>query len=510
MLIAETSGDGTFEIVDREKDMIKLGAGVFRSGRLSEAAARTGVETLRKFRMLLDRHKVERTVAVATSAVREARNGREFLSRVEQRTGLRPRIISGQEEARLIHRGVREVIDLSRRRALILDVGGGSVELIVGDARGMHLSASLKLGVLRMRDLLADADPISRESRRRLEQMVREAAGPVLERAREIGFEVVVGTAGTILALGLAVHLRKGHDRWHSPDGRVLRRDDLHRLAEDLSAMDAEDRAQVDWIDSHRCDTIHLGALVLDELLELARADELVLCDASIRHGVLLEQIARGSNGQERTAAGDAPEAAGDIRRRSVLRLLRHCGQAGPHAVRVSDLALQIFDQTRRLHPRGIGAEERVILEYGALLHDVGRHVGFENHEHHGAYIIRHANLRGFSADEVELLALLARYHRKSMPKTRHAEITALSPRQRRAVRVLAGIVRIAEGLDRGHIQTVHRVTCAISPARLRILVRAGADPDLELWAAQRKAALLERLFERRIEIVSEVRRVRT
>lgn len=503
MLIAESSGDGSFEIVDREKDMIKLGAGAFRSGRLSEAAVRGGVETLRKFRMLLDRHRVDQVVAVATSAVREASNGREFLALVEKRTGLRPRIISGQEEARLIHRGVREVIDLTRRRALILDVGGGSVEAIVGDARGMQLSASLKLGVLRMRDLLGDEDPLSRDARRRLEAVTRETAGPVLARAREIGFEVVVGTAGTILALGLAVHLRQGNERWASPDGRVLRRDELHRLAQDLAAMDAEDRGQVDWIDAHRCDTIHLGALVLDELLELAGADEVVLCDASIRHGVLLEQLARSGN-------GSADGSGGDLRRRSVLRLLRHCGQAGRHAVRVSDLALQIFDQTRRLHPRGIGAAERTILEYGALLHDVGRHVGFENHEHHGAYLIRHAPLRGFSADEVELLALVSRYHRKSTPKSKHREIVALSPRQRRAVRVLAGIVRIAEGLDRGHVQAVRSVRCAISPARLRIVAEAAGDAALEVWAAQRKAALLERVFGRKVEIVSEERRVRT
>lgn len=498
MIIVEARGDH-YAIVDRERDMVKLGAGTFRARRLSDAAFATGLSTLARFRELCDSHAVQEILAVATSAVREAANGREFLQAVRARTGIAPRLISGEEEARLLHLAVRDVIDLSDRSALSFDIGGGSVEVIVGNQRGLQLAESLNLGVLRLRDMLGTADPLPREARKKLQQTVLDLAGPVLQRARTTGFSLAVGTSGTILDLGLAVHRRRSKDRWLSPDGRVVLREDLRDLAEDLLGMDADERSRVSGIDQHRADTIHLGAALLCELLTLAQVDELVLCDVSIREGLVLDFLARRTAA---AAASNEPIFPTDIRKRSVLLLAERCGEDGPHAQRVAALALQIFDQTQSAHQ--LGAAERRILEFAALLHDVGRHVGYERHELHSYYVIRNGGLRGFHESEIEMIALVARYHRKAAPKPRHSEYSVLRPRHRRAVRILAGILRVAEGLERGRAQNVAYVDCHLTPQSLRIIAHCTSGGELEVWAAQRKCELLAAALDRKVEVAAE------
>ncbi|QOJ15789.1 MAG: Ppx/GppA family phosphatase [Planctomycetia bacterium] len=494
MIIADAHA-GPYAIVDRERDMIKLGAGTFQAKRLSDDAITRGVQTLRRFHELIRSHGVDEVVAVATSAVREAENGRVFLEAVRAATGIVPRLISGEEEARLLDIAVRDVIDLSDRAALTFDIGGGSVEAIVGSARGLLFARSLGLGVLRLRDQLGPADPLPRDARRRLAQIVHEQAAADIERCRQIGFDLTVGTSGTILDLGLAVHRRRSKDRWLSPDGRIVALEDLRELAEQLCEMDMEERARVAGIDRRRADTIHLGAALLTELMGLAHSDELVLCDVSIREGLVLDQLAR------KRGPGHPPPTA-DIRKRSVLALAERCGELGPHGEHVATLALQIFDQTQTVHR--LTAAERRILEFAALLHDVGRHIGFERHEHHGYYLIRHGGLRGFREHEIDLIAVVARYHRKAAPKPRHPEYAALRPRDRRIVRVLAGILRVAEGLERGRTQCVRHVRCDLSPARLRITLHAPEGAALEAWAAERKSELLAAALDRRIELTVE------
>lgn len=499
MIIVEARPDLSYEILDREKDMIKLGAGAFRTARLSPAAFDAGLATLRKFRKLADRHGAQHIVACATSAVRGAENGDEFLAAVRRETGIHAQSIPGDEEARLIYLAVRGVIDLTDRRALIIDIGGGSVEAIVAHEHELLAATSLELGVLRLRDLVAHDEPLARDDRRRIEAHIRERAAPFIRRALDIGFDLVVGTSGTILDLGLAVHRMRSADRWRSPDGRVVQAEDLRDLADRLLAMDAEERGAVSGIDEHRADTIHLGALLLVTLLDQARKDELVLCDVSIREGLVLDYLARHA------PPGGAPVRPPDIRRDSVVALLRRCQQDGPHAERVAELALQIFDQTRSIHQFAAG--ERRILEFAALLHDIGRRLSFEQHEYHAYYLIRHGDLRGFRDEEIELIALVARYHRRARPKPRHREYAALRPRSRRVVRVLAGILRIAEGLERGHAQVVRYVRCDVSAARLRIVAHVRGDAELEVWAARRKSPLLAQALDRPVEIESEEER---
>lgn len=493
MIVVAIDACGAYQIIDRQKDMIKLGADAFRTKRLAAEVFSAGLAALRRCRRIIDCHEVDQVLAVATSAVREADNGTEFLDAASRQTGIAARIISGVEEARLVHLAVRDVIDLSARKALIIDIGGGSVELLLADERNMHVAESVGLGVLRLRDLAGEADPVSRDGRRRITQFIQKEAGGILHRVRQLGVDLVVGTSGTILDLGEAVLRRREHAWSHSADGTVIDREELRELAGQLIEMDAEERSRVPAVDGRRVDTIHLGALLLVQLLDLVKAESIVLCDSSIREGLVADYLARAAG----RADSDPPKV--DLRMRSVLALARRCGQAGQHAQRVTDLATQIFDQTQSVHQ--LGPAERRILEFAALLHDVGRHIDFEHHERHAYYLIRNGELRGMSDLEIEQIALVARYHRKGAPKPRHAEYSELPPRSKRVVRALAGILRVAEGLDRGHRQVVNHVRCELSPERLRIQVFAADDTDLELWAARRKCSLLASVLDRNVEI---------
>lgn len=493
MVVVRHGGDQVIEVVDREKDMVKLGAGAFRNGRLTDDAFAAGVDSLVKFRKIIDHHRVEQIIAVATSAVREAANGDAFLAEVKRRTGIVPRTISGIEEARLIHTAVRGAIDLVGKRALCIDIGGGSVEAVVGDATKVTFAASLALGVQRLRDRIGEDDPLTRDQRRQLDKLIEAEASAALRKAHDAGFELCVGTSGTILGLGLAVHLARGHERWISPHGRVVPLSELKQTAEELAGMDADERNRVPGIDFERTDTVHIGGLLLVRLLEMAEAESITLCDSSVREGLVIEAIEK-PNGKR---TGSARQT--DIRRQSVMGLLRRCGQDNEHSRLISTLSLQLFDGTRTIHR--FGDSERMLLDYTALMHDVGRHISFERHEQHSHYIIRHGDLLGFSNEEVDLMAIIARFHRKAKPKPRHREYAALTPVQQRMVTLHAGILRVSEGLERRHAQVIESLSCEVTPKKVRLRVVAHGDAEVEIWAAQRKSSLLARALDRRIEV---------
>ena len=502
MIIAADNGDGSFEVLDREKDVVRLGAGAFKQGRISDTAFAAGLDALSKFKQIIDRHGVDDTVAVATSAVREAENGRQFIDAARKLTGIQPRVITGREEARLIHYAVRAALDLRHRKALMIDIGGGSVEVAVAGYARLRIVHSLKLGVLRLRDEIGREDLMAAGARERLSEIIRAEARDAMNEVREVGFDVAVGTSGTILNLGVAVHLKKGQANWISPHGRMVTLLELRALAIELSGLDAERRARVPGIDPDRGDTVQLGAWVVCQLLEMAGAESLMLCDAAIREGLVYERLGR---------AGDVSRQNNELpnlRRASVLRLARKCGQDNPHPRQIVKLALQIFDQTTTVH--GLNNSARELLEYAAWLHDAGRAIGFERHEQLSYYIIRYGELRGFTDEEIELIALIARFHRRAKPKPRFDEFAHLSPWGQQVVTLGAAILRLAEGLDRRHLQVVRKLRCELWTRRMRIYVDAAGDAAVESWSARRKVALLAKVLERKIDVESEGGRVKS
>lgn len=490
MVLAEILPDASYKIVDRFKDMTRLGDGAFASKRLSDAAIARALTTLKTLVTLARNKGFDRMVAVATSAVREARNGGEFVNLVAEQTGLNVRVISGTEEARLIFLGVKNSIALSTRPALVVDIGGGSVELIAGNRDAMLHARSLKLGAIRLADEFLPKAPPTASMLRALEKAVTEQLKMALSAFKTMAFDSVIATSGMAGNLANIIHLKRV--------GRPLSRVNLAHVAlKDMRLIEAElvrsslkERLAIPGLDAKRVDTLLPATVVLRRLLEFTDQDGMTLCDKAIREGVIYDFIAQHREGLK--AEHDIP----DVRRRNVLGLVRRCQAPEGHALHVAGLALRLFDQTQRLH--GLGEQERGWLEYAALLHDIGYLINPRQHHKHAYYLIANGDLGGFSADEIGVIANVARYHRRAMPSLKHQEFECLPPQLKRVVRVLSALLRIADGLDRTHFSVVRAVNVKAGKM-LTIEATVAGDAEIELWAAKNRADLFEQVFRRRV-----------
>jgi exopolyphosphatase/guanosine-5'-triphosphate,3'-diphosphate pyrophosphatase len=479
MIVCRLRPDRSFEVIDREKDMIRLGTSALEGRALPETSIAAALQTLSRFRRLAESHGVDEIIAAATSAVREAANGGDFIAAVQRQIGIRARVISGTEEARLIHLAAVYAVEAGRRPVVVFDIGGGSTEITLGTSYRLQSARSFKLGVIRLTERFVRSDPLSGRDERKLARHIKKETASFLRQIRKRGFERVIGTSGTILSLG-AVAARS-----RTEDVRNVRVSvkDIARLRKRLTALSLEERLKVPGLDPRRADLSVAGAVLLDTLLQESGATDITLCDFALREGLVLDYIQRNAAHIQKV------DRYPDVRRRSVIELAERCNYIAPHAQQVARLALSLFDATRKLHD--LGAREREWLEYGAILHDIGTHIGYERHHRHSYYLIKHGGLRGFDPEEIEIIGLVARYHRQSEPKRSHEEFGDLSRPNRRIVRILAAIVRLAEGLDRSHAQVISQLDVRDDDEGLRIRLRPQGDPELELWAADRHASAL-------------------
>jgi exopolyphosphatase/guanosine-5'-triphosphate,3'-diphosphate pyrophosphatase len=488
MVVADVSPSGHIQVVDRVKEMVRLGRRTFTTGRLAPGAMDLAVHALGTFARLARVRGVERVRAVATSAVREARNGAAFVRRLRRDTGLMVRVISGPEEARLIFNAARHALGLEGGPHLLVDVGGGSVELVlVQDTRPIWLR-SLPLGVARLTERFLGSDPPSRGQIRRLEEHLDRTVGPLMARVRHAGVHRAVGTSGTVNTLVGMARAGRGQDpaRLH---GATASAKEIARLRARILGTSAATRTDLPGMDAKRVDLMPAAAILVDFLLRRSGASELMACTWALREGLLLD-LARTPSKKSLTNA----------RRRSVEALAAKFAGENAHGQQVARIALAFFDATAK----GLGLRRgaRELLEYAALLHDVGHAIDHDRHHRHTDYLIRNTELLGFEPEEIEVIAHTARGHRKQSPKATGPELERLSPTRRREVRALSAILRVADGLDRTRFGVVKHVEPVLAHDRLLVrLDTGGADAELELWAAERRAELLVRLLERPLEL---------
>jgi exopolyphosphatase / guanosine-5'-triphosphate,3'-diphosphate pyrophosphatase len=491
MIVVQVRPDLSFEVIDREKEMVRLGAGGLDGRSLTPTAMTAALQTLAKFKRLADSHKVDEIVATATSATREADNGGDFIAEVERNTGIQIRIISGAEEARLIHLAAGYGVDIGGTPAVVIDIGGGSVEITLGSATHLSQAQSFKLGVIRLTERFVKSDPLSERDERRLVKHINKELGSYVDAVAARKFERVIGTSGTILSLGALALNEEGGTNPEELRNRRVSVKTIHRIRKRLSGVDLEARLHMPGLDPRRADIAVAGSILLDTILRHLNAEKLTLCDLALREGLVLDYINRNTSRIKKV------ERYPDVRRRSIVELGERCGYWPEHAQQVARLALSLFDQTRGVH--NLGDREREWLEYGSLLHDIGVHISYEKHHRHSYYLIKNGDLRGFDPAEIEIIALIARYHRQAPPKKSHEGYGTLKGGQRRTVRALSAMVRLAEGLDRSHGQTVSAIDVLPRGEDYRVRLRASEDVELELWAAIRHAAPFERLLGRPI-----------
>jgi exopolyphosphatase/guanosine-5'-triphosphate,3'-diphosphate pyrophosphatase len=493
MIVVRLRADLSFEVIDREKVMVRLGAGGLDGKALTNEAMTAALQALSKFRRLAESHGVDQILAAATSATREARNGGEFLARVERETGIRPNVIPGSEEARLIHQAAVYGVDVGSARAVVVDIGGGSVEITLGTATSIQLARSFKVGVIRLTERFVQSDPISERDARKLSKFVLAEIDRHCEQITAIGFDRVIGTSGTILSLGqLAAANARGIPPTDLRNLRVSAKQ-IRRLRKSVSSLDLESRLALPGLDPRRADLVVAGAILLDTILRRLGAEDITLCDLALREGLILDYVRR--NRRQIAQVDRIP----DVRRRSTLELAERCNYYSDHAQQVVRLALALFDQTRGIH--GLTNRDREWLEYAALMHDIGGLISFARHNRHSYYLIKNGDLRGFDPDEIEVIALVARYHRRGVPRKSHQEYADLPGPLRRTVRALASILRVAESLDRSHAQVISGVELRDRGTDLLVHLHTSSDAELEVWATNRHLAPFEQFLGKPVRL---------
>lgn len=495
MIIVKVLSRTHFDILIQEKSMVKLGVGVFANKKLSEEALEAGVVTVKRYVQLADQYGVDDIIVSATSATREAKNGREFLDRLIHEAGVSPQLISGKEEAKLIFLAVREAIAIKKEKVLVLDIGGGSTEAVIGDQNQIFYGNSMKLGVLRLLDHIGHQNNLDEKSQKDLKSQIIKAAKPVVDKINQIGFDRVVGTSGTIRALAEACLVKADNPAPESVNAETVQLKSLIKLRGRLLEASPEARGEIPGISSSRSDAIHLGALLLVEILEQIKASSITISDASLRdgmiishlekHGVKIEEISQGKN----------------LKEKSCIRLAVKYDTDPMEKKHVLGIALQLFDQLKHLHETA--NYERDLIGYASLIYDVGLFVAFENYQKHSRYLINNSQIRGFTNDEVLLLGHLARYHRKKGPGKHHKKYRKLDEDKKKRLKLLAGILRIAIGLDKTKNQWVQNIYCLEKDGFLQIKVFGEENMDLEIWEAQRYSDTLAKYLKKDIVIMA-------
>ncbi|GGN41833.1 Ppx/GppA phosphatase family protein [Deinococcus daejeonensis] len=483
LLIAEAArGDaGGYRVLDALKDRTRLGECLDGAGNLTPEGEDRLASALTRFRALASGAGVAEIHVCATSALREAPNGPEVASRMLARTGVYPVIISGVREGELTYLGAAHAVELGAD-SVLLDLGGGSLEFARGDAARALDVLSLPLGAIRMRDAFLRADPPGRRELAALDAAVREALEPHVGRFRVRPGTRVVLSSGTAEAAAEAILARRGEEA-RGVNGTRLSVAELGELLEDVRGLKAAARARVPGLE-RRADTVVAGLATLHAALTVLGAQEFTVSEGALREGMLIEELTRL----------EAYSSSISARQRSVLGMAERFGANLSHSRQVAALARELLARLRALGvDLGAEGEARSVLTAAGALHEVGQIVAQSAHHKHSAYLIRHAELRGFTPREIELVALLSRYHRKSAPKLSHPEFAALSAADQALVTRWVGILRVADGLDRSHAGAA-RVTGLTRTRDGWQLGVQGATP-LDLEGAREKADVWARAF---------------
>jgi exopolyphosphatase/guanosine-5'-triphosphate,3'-diphosphate pyrophosphatase len=494
LVVARVRDDG-YDVVTREKETIRLGRGGGDMKELSAEAMDRGIAALRRMKQIADSHGAP-VRAVATSAVREALNKDVFIDRAWHEAGIDVDIISGLEEARLIHLGVLQAVPAYDQRLILVDIGGGSTEVLIGEQGDSLAARSFKLGAVRLTDRFFPQGSIGLGSVERCRSYVRSIIAGFEPEVAMLGFDIAIASSGTAETIAGLIAASRDATMPRTLNRFRFTRDELDAVVETLIARPtAAARAKIRGLDAGRADIIVAGALVLQCVARAYGITEIHFSEGALREGVLLDTIARTQGGQLHHLR--------DVSRRSVRRLAERCDDDVEHSAHVAELALQLYDATQDLH--GLTNDSRDYLEAAALLANVGLVISHSKHHLHSYYVIRNSELAGLTDHEIEMIALVARYHRKSGPKPSHPEFERLPDDDKLVVRTLAAILRVAIGLDRSHAARVLQVRAGRHGDRLVVeaVGKDGIDVGLEVYTAHERSGLLADVFGLDVEIVA-------
>lgn len=484
LIIAQVCSSGLIEIIDQAKEMAKLGLGTLKTGKLSDTAMDRGLLAIMRFQKIIQYHNVDTVEIVATSAIRESENGGAFIEKIKAETNWNVKIISGKDESRLIYLGARDIINFQNKKALIVDIGGGSVEYILATSDIILYSNSVKLGVLRLSDKFLQSDPLSDSERYLMEGYIEGQMEDVVSAVNRYGYDMLVGTSGTMHSLIEIASFMKTGEIPDKIDGIYFDREYFQSVLNKILSMTRFERTKLASLNESRVDSIVSGAVLVNKLLDMFSAKGIIACNRALREGMVVNYIATHIPGIRLV------DSVPDLRRRSVIHLAKRFQSYSYHVLQVAKIAKALFSLLKPFHK--LNDQSHVLLEYSAILMDIGFIIDAENHHKHGAYLIRNSSLPGFSSNEIELLAQAVRYHRKGGPKIRHEEFANLSALDKHMVKVFSGILKLSTALDRSHLCETKELKIAINNTHIDIYVKFKSEGELELWTAKQRSDILE------------------
>ena len=482
-IVVEVDQQGRYMVLDDEKATVRLGENLAASGAISPAAFARAVDAMSRIRKLIDGLKVSEVEAIATSAVRSASNGEELVAVLTRELGREIRTISGDEEAELVARSVRHNFDMSGKRYMIIDIGGGSVEIMSAVANHIESCFSLELGAVRMTDRFITSDPVRDADLAKLKRFVRSELKTVYGDDKPT-VQTFIGSGGTVTTLASMVMSMRRQTYSTSHGFEVLRSEVVHLLAM-LVRKDVKSLRNVPGLNPDRADIIIAGLVVIDEMMRYFGANMMLVNERGIREGLIITCMKRLQLLPDLAAQRNWKEA--------VLEFARSCHFDEPHSRHVAKVSLSIFDALAKEF--GLKKDDRRLLEGAALLHDVGYFISYNSHHKHSHHLIRHAELFGFTPREREMMALIARYHRKALPKRKHLEYDRLEQKDQQIVSRLGGILRLSDGLDRRRSGLVEVVGVKRSGPTFCFKLLGTEDISVEIFGGNAKKDLFEKAF---------------
>jgi exopolyphosphatase/guanosine-5'-triphosphate,3'-diphosphate pyrophosphatase len=497
LAIARATSPDRIEILETERAAVRLGHNAFTRRMLDDETIARAARAFRHFRSRMDQHQVTAYRAVATAAAREARNCRKLLERIRRKSGIEVDVISSEEEAQLVCAAVRWALGDRVQPRLIFDLGGGSLEMNFFDRGALQRRVALPLGTIRLMETYSIQGRIDEDGARRMQHHVMALLRSALPSPPNLSRAITVACGGNAEALA---RLAAGTPGGGTPSISVrLLRDQMWRLL----SLDVPGRMRIFRLRRDRAEVLAIAAIILATLAKWLDLQSMLVPGVGVREGLLLQVVAEQYSGG---AVSDEEKDRAAKFLAGIRWFARRMNYDAGHADQVARLALSLFDQLRPLHE--MGSEQRLLLESGALLHDVGHFVSKKSHHRHGEYVVRNGDIPGVTGWRRDMIAALVRYHNcKSEPQVQHASYAALNSERRRQVRVLTSLLRIAEKLESEHAQRIAGVDVQISGRRAIFLIRAAEGTRLDIAGLERKSDLFEREFHLKAEFRRDQRK---
>ncbi|MCS7076899.1 MAG: Ppx/GppA family phosphatase [Bacteroidia bacterium] len=502
LTFAEIKNKDEVHIKEKYKEMVRLGQGGISKAQISPEAFERGLNAMKKFKKIIEARGTNRVIAFATSAIRSAKNGKDFIKAVKEQTGIDIQVINGNEEAALIYQGIKHAVHLDKEEVLMIDIGGGSVEFIVGNANTAKLIRSVNVGAQRLLDGFVKSDPITENDLKNLKNHLKTELEDLLQEIQEFDIKMIVGSSGSFEALGQIIAHKQKKDIT-TINEFCFTPQDFKPVFQQIIKSDLHQRLHIPGMDKQRADMIVPGSILVDFVLSyLPTVKTLKVSHYALKEGIIYNYVEEHAAQLSEIYA----QFEQNIRTKSVKMLSKKFGVHQHHALHVSHLAANLFNVLLPLHQ--YSHKEAELLKYGALLHEIGIFINRSGYHKHGQYIILHSGLAGFNSDEIIWLSNLVRYHRKSLPSLEHLHYNILSPDERDKVNRLSAILRLAVGLDYARRHIVNSVSADIKRDKVMLYLYANEIPDVEIdFVCQNATEHFKFAFNLDLKLEYEVKR---